>query len=261
MSDRPVITFDEKQHKYTLNGEVVPSVTQVIGVLDKPALVPWAAREAVNGAWKLARRKGYVLPESPQQFTMDLQERRLDYRNINRIAIDRGNAVHKVLEDWINERKIPLADNFPVATRGYVRALAKFIVSWEPHFLESEKNIGSVVHGFAGKRDTVAILEHSKHGRVLLDVKTSKKVYPDSMFPQLRAYEIGGVECGEEPTQRQGIVRVSADGEFEVVWSCAEDDDFLSILHVYKTQKQLEKRARRIAKEQKQAAFANHSTR
>jgi hypothetical protein len=51
-----------------------------------------------------------------------------------------------------------------------------------------------------------------------LDLKTSKGVYPESHFRQLAAYERAGVECGEDPTDSQGIVRLASDGSYEIKW-------------------------------------------
>ena len=36
--------FDASMHVYTIDGIFVPGVTTVLGLLPKPALVPWAAK-------------------------------------------------------------------------------------------------------------------------------------------------------------------------------------------------------------------------
>lgn len=241
---KPVITFCEKPRGYTVNGTPVPSVTQVLGILDKPALVGWTAKITAEGAWKLARRKGYKMPDEPWQFIRDLKGMGYDHRSYSKDAAARGTIVHTCLEEWIKEGKIPVAGKVPKPAQGYVRGLAKFLIERQPEFLESETVVGSAVHGFAGTRDTVCILKDKQHGRTLIDLKTSKRVYPTSHFPQLRAYEIAGVECGEEPTDKQGILRVGADGTYEIVWSCATDEDFLAVLRCYKAQQALTARAK-----------------
>jgi hypothetical protein len=238
------VVFTEHPRGYEVDGVRVPSVTTALGIIDKPALVGWAARVTAEGAWRLARRKDYTIPDSSWNFIKDLKTYGYDHRSQTTGAADRGTAVHQVLEDWITEQRIPHAGSFPSSVRGYVRGLAKWLTEWHPSFLESEKVVGSAIHGFAGTRDTVCVLQDDKRGRVLLDLKTSKRIYPASMFPQLIAYEIAGVECGEEPTQSQGIVRVGADGTYEVAWSCAEPEDFLSILRAYKSQQALIERAK-----------------
>lgn len=272
----PAITFNEAAHSYTVNGEAVPGVTSVLGLLNKPALPPWAAKMTVLGIARLVieQRVPYVsgrntvselerlrrklvaenikVPEDAdrdvlvaglaQLIKRRLKARQLDHEAVTRDAIERGNAVHAALEDWINKRAVPVLGNYPEAHRGYIQGLTKFLLEWSPDFKESEQPIGSAVHGFAGTRDTVCLVERDGLGRCLLDLKTSKAVYAESMFPQVAAYEIGGVECGEPPTERQGIVRVG-DGDFEVAWSVAEPEDFLSVLRAYKSQQALKARA------------------
>ncbi len=53
----PALSFDPDTHTYTLRGQVVPSVTQVLGVLNDFSAVPWAVLEA-------ARRRGQAVHEA-----------------------------------------------------------------------------------------------------------------------------------------------------------------------------------------------------
>lgn len=43
----------EPKRLYKVNGQIVPSVTEVLGVLDKPALVWWGQGIGVTGVQKL----------------------------------------------------------------------------------------------------------------------------------------------------------------------------------------------------------------
>ena len=46
------LTFNEASHRYELDGKRIPSVTTVLGVINKPGLPYWAAKlvaeEAIN---------------------------------------------------------------------------------------------------------------------------------------------------------------------------------------------------------------------
>ena len=43
------LSFDAETHKYRLpNGDVVPSATQILNIISKPALVYWAASEGAK---------------------------------------------------------------------------------------------------------------------------------------------------------------------------------------------------------------------
>jgi len=51
--------FTEKPYRtYKIDGLKVPSVTQILGILDKPALKYWAQKEAVKGTCELAMQYG-----------------------------------------------------------------------------------------------------------------------------------------------------------------------------------------------------------
>lgn len=233
----PGITIQFREfpyHAYTVNGDSVPSVTQVLGILDKPALMNWAARVTAEGAYRLIKRKGYELPSSARDFQDDMRRYGYDHRSQTKAAQERGVDVHTILQDWAESQRLPAISDYPHDRRGYIRGLARFLMEHQPRFVEAERLVASLKHGFAGRRDTVAIVEDLDGRRCLLDLKTSKGIYPSSMFRQLAAYELAGVECGEPPTDMQGIVRVGADGEYEIAWSDATAEDFLSVLRVWK---------------------------
>ena len=266
------VEFHEKPHRhYLVNGTKAVSVTTAIGVLNKP-LEAWVERTTLGGAVKLLR-KGYTLPtdqepsecpwksrrnpprwacDSPSsncvghdaalcQFRVDLKDRHLDFYAEKKEAADRGVDVHKIWQDWSEQQKIPNAADFPPNRRGYIRGLAKFIMDHSPRCLESEKVVGSVEHQFAGRLDSVVVLDVDGKPS-MVDLKTSKDVYANSMFPQVAGYEIARRECGLVPTERQGILQVGANGNYQLKWSDATADDFLAILNCWKSQERWRRR-------------------
>lgn len=298
------ITYEDARHRYTLNGQHVPSITTILGgTLPKPALVWWAANITRDGCHELIRKhrttqwlrrkwgaqyqahltairdnapeakqldrkdvraaratirpsdmlhhepiEGYRLPRNPQQLRADLTEFGLAHNQQRDSAAARGTDVHKVLEDWADTGKLPNASEWPESRRPYIRGLVKFLIDWQPQFIESEQIVGSKIHGFAGRRDSVVTIDLASipdkmlgqmpagvqgGDRILLDLKTSKGIYPGSHFRQLAAYELAARECGIQPTCVQGILRVG-DGEYEIGWSDATPDDFLHVLAVWR---------------------------
>ena len=269
-----VAYYEKPYRKYTVNGKDAVSVTTALGVLNKP-LDAWVERVTLAGTVKLLRQPTYTLPEdgSPEscpwkqrkyvpgfarqcnspthdcigrdpalcQFRVDLKNRRLDYYAEKKEAADRGVDVHQIWQDWNEKQKIPHVADYPANRHGFIRALAAFIMQHNPTCLESEKVVGSAVHGFAGRLDTVVVLSVDD-APCVVDIKTSKAVYPSSHFPQLAGYEIARRECGLQPTERQGILRLGADGKFDLVWSDATGDDFLAVLNAWKSQQRWSKR-------------------
>lgn len=299
------IEYFDAKHRYTLNDNWVPSPSGILGVLDKPALPPWAANITRDGAWELIRkdrstrwlkrtlgdnfrpfmemvqkgkrpvgtdneqyaaakrvlrpdtREPYMLPHRWDEFCADLKVFKLRHYDVTSGAQDRGTRVHAALEDWIDRGKVPNPSEFPKQERGYVRGLTKWLIDWQPSFQFSELMVGSVVHGFAGRLDTVARIPleslptgelkrlpaGTDDGQVMIDLKTSKGVYPRSHFRQLSGYELAAVECGFTPTVAQGVLRVGEDGEYQVVWSVGKPEHFLNCLAVWHDNRELPERA------------------
>lgn len=76
----------------------VPSVTTILGVLDKPALTAWKINNAVLSALTLPRNDG----ESDDDFARRVVE---DADSPSRDAADLGTAVHHAIESWIANRE------------------------------------------------------------------------------------------------------------------------------------------------------------
>jgi len=91
------LTFDDRRHRYTLDGKRIPSVTTILGVLDKPGLPYWAAglvaRDAVTNHdyWQQRIHNG----EDPERIIRDLKRSPWQERDK---AARRGTRIHMVLE-------------------------------------------------------------------------------------------------------------------------------------------------------------------
>jgi hypothetical protein len=218
----PQVTFHEKPWRhYKVNGLKVPSVTQVIGLLDKPALKFWAQRTAVEGVCTLALQYGhddaiFRDPEAleraivasgrevnAQSFVelFEAQECTLPFdrpgdvlrllksseENINAVmrrAADRGSAIHGALESYAETGEQWNPDDYPDEYRGYLVSLAKWVVRWRPSFIASEVVVGSARHEFGGRLDHLLTLARDER-TWLIDLKTNAKgeVYPRGGLP------------------------------------------------------------------------------
>lgn len=191
----------------------------------------------------------YHIPDEGWKLQRDIKLAQLDHDTVVKEAQFRGTTIHSIHEAWVKDGKLPTFGDYPVAWHGYIRAYAKFLTSGRFDGFEwAERIVGSVRYGYAGTCDTVAIVTAKDGARERLDFKTSKRVYPDSNYRQLGAYEGGDRECGGEPTDRQGIVRLGADGEVEVRYldegglSCEWwYNAFLSTLDVCRDQRAINK--------------------
>lgn len=242
---------------YTVNGVIVPSVSTIIGVVDKSGpLQGYAARCTREGVVELLTRRAFRLKSGE---ALDVAQKRLDktlyahglhYNQRTSDAQDRGTAIHKMSEDWAEKGLVPNPRDVKPEWQGWVRALVKFLRECEPEFHESEVMVGSARYGFAGRRDTVATCVAGKgklkrDGRGLLDYKTSKSIYPASQFVQIAGYDLGGIETGHEPTDWQAIVQLGENGDYNVGYSTATHADFLGYLAAYTARKSVEDKAKK----------------
>jgi hypothetical protein len=162
-------------HSYYLDGDRIPGVTTVIGILDKPALVGWAARETAIYAdenWDrlAAMRSGDRIQA--------LEKARF---NTNRKAVVKGNRIHNLGEQLAHGKTVEV----PLEIRSQVEAYARFLDSWDLQVVATETPVCSTEWAYGGTFDLIA--ESPRFGRALMDIKTGKGVY-DEVALQLNAY-------------------------------------------------------------------------
>lgn len=115
---------------------------------------------------------------------------RFNYKEVSKEARDIGSDVHAIIEKYINSKRKP---NLKSLSKEIKNAFDAFLL-WEKYnsveWLESEQTIflndpeDSLI--YAGTLDAIAII----NGRIdIIDFKSSKAFYPDSMIPQLSAYK------------------------------------------------------------------------
>ena len=164
-------------HSYRLDGYDVPGVTTIIGTLDKPALVNWAAEQSASFAvenW--ARLSEVPMVERLKQ----IQNARY---NTNRAAIVKGNRLHAMAERL---QRTGDSGEVPPEILPGVEALARFLDDWEIDTIHAEAPVANTAYRYAGTLDTIAT--SPRLGTILLDYKTGKGVYDETAL-QLAAYK------------------------------------------------------------------------
>lgn len=193
-------------HTYPHHGYELPSVTTIIGeVSNKEALIQWAANSM----------KAYIIDhwEEMQGCGIDecLNAARFDYKRLSSEALDIGSKVHEIIENLLTYPAIE-----PITQRTEVRncrmAFGRFL---HDHIVKPNKLEYSVYgNGWAGTLDFKGLLDGVP---TILDWKTSKAIYTDSMYPQIAAYwHADGMAC-DEWTKQVGIVRLDKQtGQYEL---------------------------------------------
>ena len=160
---------------------LLPSVTNILGVIAKPELTAWLQEQAVMAALTLPRLPG----ESEDAFAKRVVEDSLTTRDG---AADFGTAFHHGAEQIAKSLEVDRADLLTPWLYLYRDWFQANIVScrW------TEQRVVSSRHGYAGTADL--LIEHKIHGLCLVDLKTMKlnpkyKIKPYSTWCyQLAAY-------------------------------------------------------------------------
>lgn len=231
------LKFYEKSHRYKLDGEWVPGVTTILGVLDKPGLRKWAAssvaeyvadnRDAVEHLYAAGRGPMIAaLKETPWQRTKD--------------AGDRGTDFHDYAERIASGEEVDVPDDMVPLVENALRFMEDYNI--EPVLIEA--CVGSREHRYAGKLDLIA---DSSLGRCIFDWKSGKRIYPTFAL-QLAGYAFaefhgeGGDEHPLPEVEAAYGVHVRADGYDVVPLKFGRDvfEEFVAIRRVYDINKRCE---------------------
>ena len=215
---------------YELNGIEYPSVTTITGILDKPALVQWAANCAVDYvAGNLDRLKS----ENVHEGEAVLEEARKAHKTVKDEAAGNGTKVHKAIELYINGQDYSeLLDNEQTKT-----AFDAFL-SWEDknHVLweKTECEVFSTIYGYAGRFDAIATINGHRY---LVDFKTSKGIWSEMKY-QLCAYRQAYnemLEEGQEPIWNIAILHLDKETGEPTFKPIEKDVDRMTMLFNFLT--------------------------
>jgi len=195
---------------YTLDEVEYPSVTAIIGQLDKPALKGWAAGCAVD--YISERLDQLQHPKGPHTADNILAEARRAYTLKSDKAKNMGTIVHDALEWYIKDGRDALGKYSPEVEN----ALLAFF-DWEKkNHVEWEASEVTLFHrskGYAGTCDAIATINGIRY---LIDLKTSRAIY-DEYRLQLAAYRQAYNINNTKPIDNVGVLRLDKEtGEPEM---------------------------------------------
>lgn len=160
-----------RHYEHPDTGEFVPSVTNAIGVLDKPALPRWSAKMVAQAAWKMR----HSLVEMGEDECIDVLKGS-PWRKSTRAA-DRGTSIHDYLDTYAAkgaDAAEALTEDMTREAKDYLPAARSFLTEWSPEFVHNEFTVFG--EGYAGTGDFIARMGGTL---VLGDYKTSKAIYPE----------------------------------------------------------------------------------
>ncbi len=166
------------------SGDRVPSVTTILGILNKPALIDWA--------WKLGTEG-------------------IDYKAVRDNAADIGTLAHYLIMCHLKGEKPETSEYSPADVDKAETCLIKFWeweklnpiepIEVETSLISEEFRYGGTIDCFARRKDT--------NEKVLIDFKTGKAIYSE-YFYQLAAYEHLLAEHGQS-WDKTMVLRIGRD--------------------------------------------------
>lgn len=169
--------FLKDVRKSIIEGKLLPSVTNILGVRDKPFLVPWAAKLVATKAVEIANTYPERMKQAPEKAIQYLK----GLANADRdSAATQGSKVHRAAETLALGNDMPTG--LSPAEMFYVDKWKQWRSEWQPEFLEVEATF--IGDGYAGTADFVAkIMGHT----VIGDLKTTRSGLHIDLSLQLSA--------------------------------------------------------------------------
>lgn len=201
------LNFDSFRHKYTLNGEEIKSVTKILSVIAKPALISWASNTAVN----------YVSNSIEPGKSYDELELHAIWEGAKKAhwekKVEAGNLgtfLHKWVESYIKGEN----PGSPVNPQ-LERSVLEFLIWVKKHkvkFLLSEQVVYSKKYKYCGTTDFICKID----GKMYIgDLKTSSGIYPEMLLQTAAYRQARGEEYPKENYAGQLILRIGKNGEME----------------------------------------------
>ena len=204
------IIFSEKNHIYWREEddgtrEKVVSVTQVLNVLDKPALMYWAAgivaRYLIDLIPDIKAGRLILTPEDAKDLFWKAKK---EPERIKEEAGNIGTLTHDAVEEYLKTRKKP--KDLPPEVQKTFNAFLSFAKQLKlGKIIASEKILFSSSYEYCGRLDIVAYLGDKKY---IIDIKTGKDFYKEQPL-QLSAYANVYQEMTGDKVDGIGIIRLS----------------------------------------------------
>lgn len=207
------IQYRDANHSYWLKKDGDPlspikrltGVTSYLGVLDKPALIPWAVGLTVDFVRDNieAIKSGSVRPEDVLFLARQAHVKERD------IAAETGTAIMAWIEAHIKGEKPDMPED-PKVIKG-VNHFLNWVDQTRAEFLWTERIVYSRKYGFVGRADIGIKIDGKEY---LGDIKTSNGLYAE-VIAQTAAYTKALEEETGVPYAGRWAIRIAKDTEEE----------------------------------------------
>jgi len=222
----PVGAFMTTDHRYYMNGEgPVPSVTTVLSIMDKPAVMAWKAKEVAKVAIRNPKMIREIENEQGEDEAIRWMVRKSDEARDRSAKL--GTGIH-LLADMVSRASESLSKGFEVGEqeKPYLNAFEDFLDRYSASSIVSSEHMVWSLNGYAGTYDLLMQIDGELW---LIDIKTSKGYYPEYGL-QLAAYRwADSIILPNDPKmypmpeiQRTGILHLRPDQYPDTGWRLVE---------------------------------------
>ena len=246
--------FDDRLHAYRIEPdlELIPSVTQTMDVISKPALIPWALKEGVEwlaGNLFFDRETKHKHIFHTKGVGIDFLTKGIKgaYRNTSSSAINIGTVTHRWVEEairWKLEGGDPPIMPKQEEAQTAIEAFSAWVSGNDVEWHSAERKVYHRKYKYAGTVDAVATIngEYS-----VIDWKTSKAVYPE-YYLQVAAYAKALEDMEGRPVDSAYILRCDKKtGKFQ----CVKSEDFELDFNAFLAAQSLRQRLKSLSKKRK----------
>jgi len=187
VSTAKLLGLGEVDVKPAAEDERFHSVTTIIGALDKPALMYWAAEQTAELAVSVARSLPHRVEEEGHDAVVKwLRDARFRPPKGRKSASELGTAVHDACEKYAITGIRPEVDDPEVEP--FLDRFDEWAQKWQPEYLAAEAAVYNLKYRYAGTLDAIAIIDGAT---VLLDYKSSRKSLDSQGKPTKPYPEVG----------------------------------------------------------------------
>jgi len=252
-----VVALD-KRHCYRIGKATVPGVTTIIKTLDAPALDAWKVRVQVEGTARAAYLNTPDDQEPEDSYIgrlVAIAKEEFEHERLANEAADVGKQVHALIEHTVKEQ-LGQETTAPEATDEALFVFAGWREWAESARLEplvAEARLHHPGLNYCGTADLVCLVNGEP---TILDWKPQARLYDERRL-QLAAYRMALVAAGWPPLQGAIVCLPRDGGEISMVPACAPGPEldatfsaFVSLLNVYRWQREVAKAARQAARDE-----------